>query len=76
MLYCPVSTGISSAIIIDGKLFRGSYGWAGESGHSLITPEEGIKCGCENRGCFMSHVSGSMIVKRVIEKIDLGEKKL
>lgn len=76
MLYCPVSTGISSAIIIDGKLFRGSYGWAGESGHSLITPEEGIKCGCENRGCFMSHVSGSMIVKRVIEKIDLGEKTL
>jgi len=28
MLFCPVSTGISSALIIDGKPFRGSYGWA------------------------------------------------
>lgn len=35
MLYCPVSTGISTGIIIDGKLFRGSNGASGESGHML-----------------------------------------
>ena len=29
MLFCPVSTGISSGIIINKRLFRGSYGWAG-----------------------------------------------
>lgn len=76
MLYCPVSTGISSAIIINGKPFRGSYGWAGESGHTLITPHDGTACGCKNEGCFMSHVSGSMIVKRVREKIKNGETSL
>lgn len=65
MLYCPVSTGISSAIIIDGKLFRGSYGFAGESGHQIVAPGGGIECGCENQGCFMSYVSGSMIVRHV-----------
>ena len=74
MLYCPVSTGISSAIIINGQLFRGSYGWAGETGHAIITPGEGILCGCGNRGCLMSYVSGSMIVKHVQEKIAQGEK--
>lgn len=73
MLYCPVSTGISSAIIIDGQLFRGSYGFAGESGHQIVTPNEGILCGCENRGCLMSYVSGSMIVRHVKARIAQGE---
>lgn len=72
MLYCPVSTGIGSAIIIDGKLFRGSYGFAGESGHQIVTPGEGIMCGCGNKGCFMSYVSGSMIVKHVQKRIREG----
>ena len=76
MLYCPVSTGISSAIIINGQLFRGSYGWAGETGHAIITPGEGILCGCGNRGCLMSYVSGSMIVKHVQERIAQGEKSV
>ncbi|MDR0897879.1 MAG: ROK family protein [Oscillospiraceae bacterium] len=74
MLYCPVSTGISSAMIIDGKLFRGSYGFAGESGHQIATPGEGLPCGCGNRGCFMSYVSGSMIVRHVRERIAQGEE--
>ena len=46
MLYCPVSTGISSAMIIDNKLFRGRYGWAGESGHMIVNPGQGVECGC------------------------------
>jgi glucokinase len=76
MLYCPVSTGISSAVIIDGKLFRGSYGWAGETGHAIITPGEGVMCGCGNRGCLMSYVSGSMIVKHVQAKLAQGEASI
>lgn len=78
MLYCAVSTGISSGIIIDGKLFRGSYGWAGETGHMLIPGEDTIEsdCGCGNNGCFMSHISGSMIVKRVQKAIINGETSI
>lgn len=76
MLYCPVSTGISSAVIINGQLFRGSYGWAGETGHAIITPGEGILCGCGNRGCLMSYISGSMIVKHVQKKLAEGEKSI
>lgn len=73
MLYCPVSTGISSGIVIDGKLFRGQYGWSGESGHMIITPGEGVLCGCGNRGCLMSWCSGSMIVKHIQNWIAAGE---
>ncbi|MDR3171429.1 MAG: ROK family protein [Treponema sp.] len=76
MIYCPVSTGIASAIIIDGKLFRGTYGWAGESGHAIATPGEGLLCGCGNQGCFMSWCSGSMIVKHIQNWIAAGEHTL
>lgn len=72
MLYCPVSTGISSGIIINNDLFRGRYGWAGESGHMIVTPGEGIECGCGNRGCLMSYCSGSMIVKHVRARLEAG----
>ncbi len=51
MVYVAVSTGIGSGIIINGDLFRGSYGFAGEVGHMLITPDEGLLCGCRNKGC-------------------------
>lgn len=73
MLYCPVSTGISSGIIVDGRLFRGRYGWAGESGHMILTPGQGIECGCGNRGCAMSWCSGSMVVKHIRSWIDEGQ---
>jgi glucokinase len=76
MLYCPVSTGISSALIVNGELFRGTYGWSGESGHMIATPGEGIACGCGNRGCYMSWCSGSMIVKHIQNWIAAGEKTL
>lgn len=76
MLYCPVSTGISSGIIINNELFRGRYGWAGETGHMIVTPGEGIECGCGNRGCLMSYCSGSMIIKHIKNKINSGEETI
>ena len=76
MFYCPVSTGIASALIIGGRPFRGSYGWAGESGHMIATPGEGIQCGCGNQGCYMSWCSGSMIVKHIRQWIAAGERTI
>lgn len=76
MLYCPISTGIATGIIINGKLFRGTYGWAGETGHMIATPGEGLVCGCGNQGCFMSWCSGSMIIKHIRNWIAQGEKTL
>lgn len=74
MVYCAVSTGIASGIVINGELFRGSYGWAGETGHMLLTPGKGELCGCGHRGCFMSYTSGSMIVKHIQTRIASGER--
>ena len=65
MMYTAVSTGIASGIIINGELFRGSHGWAGESGHMIDTVDGGLLCGCGNSGCYMSHVSGRHMPKRL-----------
>ncbi|MCL1992813.1 MAG: ROK family protein [Spirochaetes bacterium] len=74
MFFCPLSSGIASALFIDGKPFRGSYGWAGEGGHMIATPGQGIPCGCGNRGCYMSWCSGTMIVQHIKSWIAAGEK--
>lgn len=76
MVYMSVSTGIGSGLIINGELFRGSYGWAGETGHMLITPDEGLECGCRNRGCFMSWAGGRYIPDRVLRKAKDFETKM
>lgn len=57
MVYCALSTGLGTGFIVNNDLFRGSYGGAGESGHMLITPGEGLECGCGNKGCFMSYAA-------------------
>ena len=68
MIYMAASTGVGSGLILDGKIFRGSYGWAGESGHMLITPDSGVECGCRNSGCFMSWASGRYIPHQIRRK--------
>jgi len=76
MVFCLVSTGIGSSIIINRSLFRGTYGWAGESGHTLMRPYEpsDILCGCGNTSCINSLCSGKMIVSYVRKWIAEGEK--
>src|SRR5262249_34665278 len=53
LVYITVSTGIGGGIIIDGKLYGGAKGSAGEIGHTIIDPA-GPLCGCGNHGCLES----------------------
>jgi len=46
-----LGTGIGGALILDGRLYRGSSGAAGELGHIFIDPL-GPACGCGSRGCL------------------------
>ena len=72
MVYVVMGTGFGSGIIIDGKIFSGSYGAAGECGHMLATPGEGLLCGCENKGCYMSYVAGRLLPERVRHGLKSG----
>jgi predicted NBD/HSP70 family sugar kinase len=51
LIYLKVSSGIGAGLILNGRLYRGSAGMAGELGHVLVNPD-GIVCRCGNRGCL------------------------
>ena len=49
--YLKISTGIGAGLVLNGQLYRGSLGPAGEIGHTTIE-EDGVVCRCGNRGCL------------------------
>ena len=49
--YLKVTTGIGAGLVLDGRLYRGAAGTAGEIGHTTID-ENGPVCMCGNRGCL------------------------
>ena len=70
-IYVTISTGIGGGIIIDGKLYTGANGTAGEFGHTVILPD-GPPCGCGNRGCWEALGSGTALAKMAEAKISSG----
>ncbi|MCU0607695.1 MAG: ROK family protein [Candidatus Edwardsbacteria bacterium] len=58
-----LGTGVGGGIIIDGRLYRGCRGGAGELGHTVIS-EDGPPCLCGNRGCLEALVGAAAIVAR------------
>lgn len=61
-----VGTGIGAGLILDGKLYRGARGFAGELGHTTILPD-GPLCSCGNRGCVEALAAGPALVRRMRE---------
>jgi glucokinase len=61
-----IGTGIGAGIVINGELYRGRWGMAGEPGHYRVMPE-GRLCGCGNRGCWEQYASGSALVAEARE---------
>jgi glucokinase len=60
MVFIGVGTGIGAGFILDGRLYRGRWGMAGEPGHYRVVPD-GRLCGCGNRGCFEQYASGNAL---------------
>lgn len=57
--------GIGAGIVINGRLFYGDGGAAGEIGHVVVVPEGGLPCRCGNTGCLETVASAQAIVKRM-----------
>jgi len=62
-----VSTGIGAGVIVNGKLYRGESGGAGEIGH-MVVKSDGPVCACGNRGCLEALASGTAIARRAAER--------
>src|SRR3954470_2875197 len=60
LVYLKLATGIGAGIVIEGRLFEGAGGTAGEIGHTSLD-ETGDICRCGSRGCLETYASGSAI---------------
>ncbi len=56
LVYLKLATGIGAGLVLDGRLFRGAGGTAGEIGHVQVEPS-GVLCRCGSRGCLETVVS-------------------
>lgn len=65
LIFLTIGTGVGSGIILDGELWRGTCGFAGELGHVTVNPD-GEMCNCGSQGCLETEVSASKIVKNYI----------
>jgi len=73
LILLTVGTGIGGGIIINGKLYSGVSGSAGEIGHTTIDVN-GPRCSCGNTGCLEALVSGTAVAKEAIKRIRQGER--
>jgi len=73
LAYIKVGSGIGAGLLIDGRIYRGSTGSAGEIGH-LTMDNDGPLCTCGNRGCLEAFSGGHAIAKRALEAVQAGKR--
>ena len=62
VVYVKLSSGVGAGLILDGRIFRGARGSAGELGH-LTLDEQGPLCRCGSRGCLEAYASTSTAIE-------------
>lgn len=64
-------TGIGGGFVLDGRLYRGASGFAGEIGHMTVVAG-GILCVCGRRGCWERYASGSALGHQARDAVAAG----
>jgi glucokinase len=68
VFYATIGTGIGTGIVLDGRIYHGNTGSAGEGGHMSID-YRGPSCGCGKRGCIEVLAAGPAIGARARTKL-------
>lgn len=66
LIYISIGTGIGCGIIINGRIYHGEHGHAGELGHIICTDLNSF-CSCGQQGCLQAAASGSGIISRYMK---------
>ena len=62
-IWVTVSSGIGGSLVLNGGLYGGHAGNAGEIGHFIVEESGGFKCGCGNTGCLEAMAAGPGIAR-------------
>jgi len=68
MMMVTLGTGVGAGLILNGQIYRGAYGAAGEFGHITIQ-KDGPVCGCGRRGCIEAFVGTNGLVRNVRQRL-------
>lgn len=68
-----IGTGVGGGVVINRKVYHGSWNTAGELGHTIVRPN-GRRCGCGNKGCLEAYAGARHIVERTQQRIVAGTK--
>jgi len=71
LIYLSAGVGLGGGILIDGEIFHGSQGFAGEIGHMMIE-RDGFLCACGKRGCWETYVSPNVVIENVRKSLEQG----
>lgn len=71
MVFVTISTGVGGGVIVDGELYAGTYGFAGEIGHATIDMN-GPECTCGNLGCLEVMGSGTAMARIAKQRLGSG----
>lgn len=73
MAYIKVGSGVGAGLLLDGHIYRGATGCAGEIGHITIL-DGGPSCSCGNFGCLEAMAGGQAIARKAIEAVRAGRR--
>lgn len=66
-----LGTGVGGGLVLNGRIWSGMTGMAGEAGHTTVEPN-GVLCGCGNRGCLEQYASATAIMRMAKEAVAAG----
>lgn len=66
MVMLTLGTGVGGGMVLNGELYTGSHGIAGELGHMVIE-RNGRPCSCGKKGCFEAYASATALVRTASE---------
>jgi glucokinase len=72
MCMVTLGTGVGGGIVMQGRIWHGMTGMAGELGHITCNPE-GPQCGCGNRGCLEQYASATAVKRMAVEAVANGQ---
>lgn len=72
LICVTLGTGVGGGLVLDGRLYRGTTGSAGEIGHLTLFPE-GIPCNCGNHGCLERYIGAKAMIEEARRAIEAGE---
>lgn len=73
-IFLSLGSGVGSALIVGGEIYRGETNFAGEIGHTTVDPY-GILCDCGRRGCLQTYIASGALIQEANKVRKVGSFK-